>query len=446
MAFCHTDFWTTKLGEVDFSRLGSDSIQVKGTRYRQPNRCLEIFGNTVDGPWPSEEIPIRYRKLKEGVYSLDLEGGGQLELGPQIPQPPYSWGVCDSEVLIQSFSYTTNAVFRVLDGLAKINSVPAKQIDVLLDEVCKVISRVYRIDNGHFAQCINNNVNMYIISKSVEAVVGKAVYDCVNQEPTLASNTLYGTLRELPRYICADLREQIALAIGRGFAQYEHLVTEKPSSEDISHHVFDQTVAYSGGRISIDNRNHFIGRLNQAEEAGGTLRLCVILDDVSESVFDLCWIQQAIMKYSCLSVYILVNVFQVSINVSSRCLSEMIKDDAFRALREYVGKRVFIRKTECPLISFQMTTFSSKDIDLINKSDIVYVKGLNFFETCQIRHKEVYYSFVVYGPTSQQITGLNDLESVFAFVPAGEVGYSHSACKSRIITLADKTRLWGHGC
>jgi len=67
----------------------------------------------------------------------------------------------------------------------------------------------------------------------------------------------------------------------------------------------------------------------------------------------------------------------------------------------------------------------------------LFVKGANFFETYQIREKPVFHAFVVYGPVSRSYTGLRDLDGVFAYVPPGEVGFSHRPRTDQHETLQD---------
>ena len=74
---------------------------------------------------------------------------------------------------------------------------------------------------------------------------------------------------------------------------------------------------------------------------------------------------------------------------------------------------------------------------VIREADAVFIKGANFFETCQIREKPTFHAFVVYGPVSKSYTGLGDFDGVFAYLPPGEVGYAHRRHGDRHETLRE---------
>jgi hypothetical protein len=101
------------------------------------------------------------------------------------------------------------------------------------------------------------------------------------------------------------------------------------------------------------------------------------------------------------------------------------------------GSRLRIARTYCPFISLQTGFLTPDIVELIDNADAVFVNGKNFFETLQIAAKDTFYGFVVYGPVSQACTGLGNCDSVWAHVPAGEVGYKYSngGIVGRIILL-----------
>jgi hypothetical protein len=93
--------------------------------------------------------------------------------------------------------------------------------------------------------------------------------------------------------------------------------------------------------------------------------------------------------------------------------------------------------TYCPLISFQANLVPPKVVGLINDSDAIFIKGANFFETFQVRHKETFYAFVVLGPISRAHTGLRDHDVIFAYVPAGAIGYVRDSDGLGVTTLRE---------
>ena len=62
------------------------------------------------------------------------------------------------------------------------------------------------------------------------------------------------------------------------------------------------------------------------------------------------------------------------------------------------GNQFKVTKIYCPFISFQTNYLPPNAKRVIKESDVVYIKGANFFETCQIPEKKSFHVFVVFGP------------------------------------------------
>jgi len=134
-------------------------------------------------------------------------------------------------------------------------------------------------------------------------------------------------------------------------------------------------------------------------------------------------------------VNLLVNTAQISINFSSHMLEAVFRNKHFDKLLSLRGKQFFITEMYCPLISFQPEYFEATTKKAVEKADFLYIKGLNFFETCQLPNKEKFYAFVVYGPISRMYTGLKDYDAVFAHLFTGVAGYEHNIDPAKIKTL-----------
>ena len=65
--------------------------------------------------------------------------------------------------------------------------------------------------------------------------------------------------------------------------------------------------------------------------------------------------------------------------------------------------------------------------EVINRADFLFIKGLNFYETFQIPWKDRFYSFVVTGEVSQNLTGLNEGDGVFVYIPSKRIYPEYSA-------------------
>jgi hypothetical protein len=165
--------------------------------------------------------------------------------------------------------------------------------------------------------------------------------------------------------------------------------------------------------------------------------LAAILDDATETVNDLLWMQSLMDQFRFLKVNLLVNTAQISINFSTELLAQVLRAEPFRSLRGRLGGQFLITETYCPFISYQTNYLTPEARRVIASADAVYIKGANFFETCQIPDKETFHAFVVFGPVSRGYTGLRDFEGVFAHVPAGRTGYVHRLAPHKNMNLAE---------
>ena len=141
------------------------------------------------------------------------------------------------------------------------------------------------------------------------------------------------------------------------------------------------------------------------------------------------------MQFPFFKLHILVNTAQISINFYSQMLAEVLITSEFTDIAARFGNQFLVSEIYCPFISYQANYLPLNAHQIINEADAVYVKGANFFETCQIPQKPVFHAFVVYGPVSRKYTGLNDNDGVFALVPAGKEGYVHHRDPKNVITL-----------
>ncbi|RPJ50050.1 MAG: hypothetical protein EHJ95_07875 [Methanobacteriota archaeon] len=174
-----------------------------------------------------------------------------------------------------------------------------------------------------------------------------------------------------------------------------------------------------------------------ANAVGEKVSIVAILDDTAETVEDLLWMQDLLIKYPKLNICLLVNTAQISINFSSQMLSDVLNSPNFSELAGRMGNQFNYLEIYSPFISFQTNFLQESARTAISGANIVYVKGANFFETCQIPDKDTFYGFIVFGPISRLYTGLQDFDAVFAYVPKGQTGYLNHRDKAKIRTLKD---------
>ena len=414
---------------IDAKELAQSAISVKGCRYHSPTRFLEIFANddSVPDGLPAHRDTQRWTKFTRKLFPRIP--GVDFVLGPSHFQPPYSWKDADPRHICRSFTYNTNAFFRILLNLRDRGHISNKQVPKLLDRACRTLAYIYKADDSFVLKHINNNINMYLISKTVELMVGKRIYDAENQEMETTRAALEVALQTSFAAEMLSTSQKMSLAVRRGVSFVEERFCRK--NAEISRDEQQEAMWQFDESMAIDHRQSLLSLLERNGCSRDAFSLVVVLDDATETVADLWWVSDLLQIFPFLEVDLIVNTAQISINFSVDMIMPVIRHPSLRSLADLLGTRLRVVQTYCPFISFQ-TSFLTPDIrELIAKADAVFIKGANFFETLQIAPKDTFYGFVVYGPVSQACTGLSDYESVWAYVPAGDVGYKFST-KTRV--------------
>lgn len=425
-------FWQGLEADIDLVAIRRAAVPVKGISCENPLRFLEIYSNleateeNAQRWWGWTEIERQFFPVIPTVT---------VRLGRHVPQPPFAWQDASPEHLCVSFTYNTNAILRILIMLCEMERIPQARVQSLLDEACQILAKIYRAREYFVIRNMNNNFNMFLISKVIEFLVGKGIYDSECQELERTRASLAVALKICEEQEQLSLQDKIAVALGRGVSFLESKLKsgrldkrDLLSAQDISHR-------YSGTTLAIDHRDRFFAMISNGCEHNGRFVLAVVFDDATETADDLLWLLSLLEEFPCLEITLLVNTAQISINFSHHMLDEVLRANAFRCMVHQVQERLNVITVYCPFISFQTNYLPQEAHDAIGAADAVYIKGANFFETCQIRDKHTFYGFVVYGPISRAYSGLNDFDAVFAHVPPGSTGYIHGGKMGSITTL-----------
>ncbi len=439
-------FWNGLEAEVDVNDVASRSLSVKGASFQNPLRFLEIYSDTVN----SEDIRSQLAsnpRISPLAHTIEYEDikkrffpniSGQLvEIGAGIDSPPFCWKDADAKKLCVSFTYNVNAFYRILKNLSAEGKIPENQIANLLDQACLMLSQIYKARQFHVIKHINNNFNMYLISRVIEELVGRDIYCSEEQELSLTGQSLATALEMAPGFMSYSVREKMGFALGMGVAFIEQRMRRKESVKETIEETQKTTYEYFRKTIAIDDRSHLLKMISDGVIRKSPFTLAAVLDDATETVIDLLWMQDLMEQFSHFRVNLLVNTAQISINFSSHMLNSVLSSPPFKKLAARWGNQFRVTKMYCPFISFQTNYLPPNARQVIKESDVVYIKGANFFETCQIPEKECFHAFVVFGPVSRAYTGLTDYEAVFAYLPAGIAGYLHHFKAEEIITLKD---------
>jgi hypothetical protein len=430
------EFWPDFQAEIDLSQITSSAIPVKGKLYKDPLRFLEIFANLPHGsPMPHQEDLISWSAIEQEF--MPRIPGVSFSLGENISQPPFTWKECSAYALSVNFTYNTNAIYRIMSNLNEQGLIPASEMDNFIDRACLRLAGIYRAQNSFVMRNMNNNFNMFLISRVVESLLGKSIYNSEMQEYPLTHRSLQIALALARDYVHLDTLQKMAVALGKGVAFIEKRLTNDGLPKDEQQTVEEIAYRYYEKPLAIDDRLLLIEKISNGCTGRNGFTLTAILDDASETVDDLLWMLDLMDRYPSFRVRLLVNTAQISINFSSQMLADVLADPTFHGLVERLGKQFQVIEMYCPFISFQTSVLPPAAKQAIQDSDAVFVKGANFFETCQIVEKDAIYAFVVFGPISRIYSGLQDYDPVFAFIPAGGTGYVHDKNQTQIRTLRE---------
>jgi hypothetical protein len=232
-----------------------------------------------------------------------------------------------------------------------------------------------------------------------------------------------------------SLHDKIAISLGRGVCFIESRLSRGKIGKADLNVVREIAHRYPGRPFAIDHRDRFLAMISDEGQRKGSFTLAVILDDAAETVDDLVWLSALMEEFSFLRVVLLINTAQISVNFSSHFLEEVLSFPALGRFAGWLGTRLRVERIYCPFISFQTNYLPPNALAAIDAADAVYIKGANFFETCQLYEKHTFHAFVVHGPISRAYSGLDDFQAVFAHVPPGTSGYVHHRDRRSITTL-----------
>lgn len=448
-------FWDGLSAQIDLAQIERSAMSVKGSICPYPLRFLEIYENldsryghgladvtTVNTLTSLDQAQHGYdlrkhpwRTVKE--YFLPKIPGTRFGLGDNIQQPPYCWRECDPRTLAVNFTYNSSAIYRILGNLATQGLVPHKMLPTLFDRACECLALVYKARHNFVIRNMNNNFSMYLVPKILEYLLGKTTYDSETQDEPLTNTSLRTSLTLVHDYASLDTLSLMAIALGKGVSFMEKHVQDNRIDRSNLISIQDTFHSYSKQGLAIDHREVLLDMIENSGMRRDRFTMAAILDDTAETVDDLLWMLRLLERYPFFSVEAVINTARVSVNFSLDMLPAVLNSPVFSSLAARFGCQFRVVKIHCPLLALQPNCLTKAVREAIQKADVVYVKGANYFETLQLVEKDVFYAFVVHGPISIKYTGLNEYDAVFAYVPAGKAGYIHGEGGSRLRCLVD---------
>ena len=436
-------FWPGMETALDLDAVVASAAPVKGVSYHTPLRFLQIYSeisaaadSLEHGSGASDVIrdlrPYSWRTIERVFLPRIPSVGVRLD---RAPQPPYPWKDADPRFLVTSFIHITNAIFRILSLLAARGEIAPSDVDPLVDRACVLLARIYTARDHFLIRHINNNLNSYFISEVIERLVGKKCYDAEQQESQSTRDALHVALAMAPEHQNLTTLEKMGVALGKGVSFIESRLSRGDLGAEGSRQVRETAYRYFGSSLAIDHRHELLELVAEGGRTRNSFRLTAILDDTTESVDDLLWLADLLRQFPFLKVHLLLNTAQISVNFASAMLDTVLQHPCFRSLASRLGSQLLVTELYCPLISFQADLLPPHARKVIDRCDAVYIKGANFFETCQILEKHTFHAFVVFGPVSRAYTGLDDFSAVFVHLAPGTPGFLHRRRDEEIVTL-----------
>ncbi|HEX3149511.1 MAG TPA: hypothetical protein VHR66_15660 [Gemmataceae bacterium] len=152
-------------------------------------------------------------------------------------------------------------------------------------------------------------------------------------------------------------------------------------------------------------------------------RLVFLFDDNGELAWDLVMIRLMLCANPGLTVTGVVSTEVVANNSNSATLATCLEDPLLGSLRNDPRFEVFEERNIRSAID---PAFCSRELlGVMSNADVLFIKGVSFFETIQRLDAPSYYGFVVHSLDSQRCTGLRKGEGVFVRIPRHKAAFDY---------------------
>jgi len=351
---------------------------------------------------------------------------------------PYLWPYPLKYASVRKFSHTlawidSNIKILIEDLLLPIK-VSSNEIKYLVNICFVIYSELIKADNFYLADNMNFNHSIFFQERIIELLLGINLYNVKEKiEVGQLSNKI--TLKYLQELGDLKLPELKVLSVFMGV-----IWTSSPELQnDFDGHSpkilseIEKTLNIYKDNMVVDDFEYFITDITNRK----INNLIVILDDNGESVYDLAIIQKILKLNSKLKVTFVLNSTPVSVNISIDTFKSIIAEKYFHELNEEIkNERVVLHVITQYFRSFDYSYFSKQTKKLLSNADGCYIKGLNFFETMQLKDASMYYCFTVYGENAINLTGFKQFAGLFVHVPKGSSAFNVND-DSSIVTLKE---------
>lgn len=155
----------------------------------------------------------------------------------------------------------------------------------------------------------------------------------------------------------------------------------------------------------------------------GPCTLVFLFDDNGELAWDLMMLSKLLAINHNLLVTGVTSRHIVENNANTITMQECLRSPLLAGLDGDSRFRIFVEDNVRSAID---PSYCSRDLlDLMNKADLLFIKGASFFETVQAMEVPSYYAFVVHSHESQLSTGFDKGAGVFVRTPKGTAAFDY---------------------
>jgi hypothetical protein len=349
---------------------------------------------------------------------------------------PFPLRLASPQKLVHTLGWIDANVKVTVESLTAPYDVPAPAVRQIVESALKIYSYLVKQRDYYLARSINFNHSMFLQDRILNLLLGDSICmaaDRLGGSGKLANQIAMELLRNLDtlsyRQLCA-----LSVFMGVIWTSSQDVQRAFAANPSLTLGHIETQLNTQAGNWCIDHTDRFLA--DMGTEA--PITVCVILDDNGESVFDVALFQRLLNDSGSLRVVLIVNRYPVSNNIALETLQDLLRDPFFQDLRRHLEQgRAGLCVERQVFRSFELAHLQPETVHLIRQSQATYIKGVNFFETCQIPDITRYYCFTVHGRTSTMLTGCAEGKGVFVKLRPGETGYTYHS-PDRIETLRAK--------
>jgi hypothetical protein len=351
------------------------------------------------------------------------------------PQP-FPLQLASPQKLIHTLVWIDTNIKIAVESILLPLHLPAEAIAEIVESALKCYCYLVKQQDFLLARSINFNFSMFLQDRILNLLLGDELYLATYQLQDRGRLANEITMQLLKSIYKPSYRQLCTLSVFMGVIWVSSEETQRAfrSQPDLTLGQIETWINSQQKNWGVDNIDAFVTDISLEKP----VHIVVILDDNGESVFDIAICQQALDDFGLLHVTFVVNRYPVSNNIALHTFESLLREDYFERLRNYfsTGRAALCIENQV-FRSFEVSYLQQITRQAIDHADLVYVKGLNFFETFQLPEANRYHCFTVHGKTGTLLTGFEEGKGIFVRLSTGEMPYTYHAY-NQVATLRDK--------